>query len=240
VPPYYFAAAAREIGIDLDTAALHTFAQYRDLILEAAEHFNLTAVRDPEAIERRLFLDSLALAAALSDRGLLPTAARVLDIGSGAGLPGLPVRVARPDLHVTLLEATSKRCEFLREAIEALGLEHTAVVEGRAEELARNPALRGAFDLVLARAVAPLPVLIEYSLPFLRAGGHLASSRGGGAEREAEEAARALEELGGRLVEVAELPVEDLTSALVLIEKTRPTPERYPRRTGIPSKRPLR
>lgn len=236
---YDFAAAVRLVDLDLDDMALGRLARYRDAILAGSQRFNLTAIRDAEGIERRLFLDALALAAALQQRDLIPAGCRVLDIGSGAGLPGLPVEIARPDLHMTLLEATGKKCTFLRETIEALGLENADVVEGRAEEQAHELGLRETFDLVVARAVAPLPVLVEYALPFLRVGGHLAAPKGTGAEREVEEAARALDELGGVVREVVALPVEDVVSTLVLVEKVQPTPERFPRRTGIPSKRPL-
>jgi 16S rRNA (guanine527-N7)-methyltransferase len=239
VPDHDFASAIRLLGLDLDATALDRLTRYRDAILAGSQRFNLTAIKDAEGIERRLFLDALALVAALQQRELLPAGCRVLDIGSGAGLPGLPVEIARPDLHITLLEATGKKCTFLRETIEELGLEKADVVEGRAEELAHGPPLREAFDVVIARAVAPMPVLVEYALPFLRVGGHLAAPKGTGAEREVEEAARALEELGGVVREVVVLPVEDMVSTLVLVEKTRPTPERFPRRTGIPSKRPL-
>ena len=235
----HFADATRHLGLGLDTTVFDGLERYRDAILAGSERFNLTAIRSAEGIERRLFLDALALLAALQQRDLLPTGSRVLDIGSGAGLPGIPLAIARPDLRITLLEATSKKCTFLRETIEALGLPHADVAEGRAEELAHDPVLRGSFDLVIARAVAALPVLVEYAVPFLRVGGHLAASKGIGARREVHEAAHALEELGAVVREAVALPVQDVASTLVLVEKVRPTPERYPRRTGIPSKRPL-
>lgn len=239
VPSDDFTSAVRLLGLDLDQTALDRLDHYRDAILAGSERFNLTAIRNAEGIERRLFLDALALVAALQQRDLLSTGVRVLDIGSGAGLPGIPVEICRPGLRMTLLEATGKKCTFLRETIAALGLDNADVVEGRAEELAHDPALRESFDLVIARAVAALPVLVEYALPFLRVGGHLAAPKGTGADREVAEAEKALDELGGVVRELVTLPVEDVASTLVLIEKVRPTPERYPRRTGIPSKRPL-
>jgi len=236
-----FPAATRDLGLELGQRALDRLTDYRDAIVAGSKRFNLTAIRDAEGIERRLFLDALALVAALERRNLLAEDMRVLDIGSGAGLPGVPIAIARPDLRLTLMEATGKKCQFLRDTIDGLGLglERVGVVEGRAEELAHEPELRESFDLVVARAVAALPVLVEYALPFLRTGGHLAAPKGTGAAREVAESARALEELGGVVREVVELPVADVASTLVLIEKVRPTPQRYPRRTGIPSKRPL-
>ena len=220
--------------------AIARFDAYRALIIEAAAKFNLTAVREPDAIERRLFLDALGLARLLTQRTLLPPACRVLDIGSGAGLPGMPVKIARPDLRLTLLDSHAKRCDFLRAVALELNLDALDVVEGRAEECARDPALRENFDLVLARAVAPLPVLIEYALPYLRVGGHLAATKGAAAGRELEESQRALDELGASTAEVVEVASQnDRASSAVLIMKSRPTPDRYPRRTGTPTKRPL-
>ena len=240
MPETSLSDAARQLGFELDAVALERFDTYRSLIIDSAARFNLTAVREPGAIEERLFLDALALGRVLAKRSLLPEAARVLDLGSGAGLPGLPLKIARPDLDLTLLEAHGKRCEFLRSVVAALKLEHVRVVQGRAEELGHDTDLRESFDLVVARAVAPLPVLIEYALPFLRPGGHLAATKGAAAEREVEQATRALAELGGSLVDLAayETP-SGVASTVVVIAKTGPTPGRYPRRTGIPAKRPL-
>jgi 16S rRNA (guanine527-N7)-methyltransferase len=235
-----FASAAREFGYDLDTEALERFRSYRDAISDAAQRFSLTAVRDPSAIERRHFLESLALGRLLTDRGLLPESTRVLDIGSGAGLPGLPLKIARPDLQVSLLESNAKRCAFLREQAVELGLEGVEVLEGRAEPLAHEVRLRESFDLVVARAVAPLAVLLEYALPFLRIGGSLAATKGSGVLREVEEATPALDLLEGALSEVVPLAVAGLPAqSVVLVEKVAPTPPHLPRRAGIPSKRRL-
>src|SRR5688572_14902174 len=232
--------AAESLGLHLSASAIGRLETYRDLIASAAERFNLTAVRQPEAIEQRHLVESLALAALLEREGLLSAGLRVLDIGSGAGLPGLPIAIARPDLQIALLESNSKRCAFLREVLAQLELANVTVLEGRAEELGRDAGQREAYDLVFARAVAPLPVLIEYALPFLRIGGSLAATKGSAGEREVEESTRALSELGaGAIRQVAFEPPEGSPQLLVIIEKERGTPERYPRRAGIPSKRPL-
>jgi 16S rRNA (guanine527-N7)-methyltransferase len=231
---------ARGRQLELDSEAIERFETYRRLMIEAAATFNLTNIRDPAAINRRHFLDALTQTALLQDRGLLPVGCRVIDVGSGAGLPGLPMKIARPDLDLSLLDSHAKRCEFLRRVIDALHLEGARVMEGRAEERGREPELREAFDLTVARAVAPLPVLVELTLPFLRIGGHLAATKGAGAERELLEAGRAIEELGGRQPEIVVLDTHgESESRLVLVKKARPTPEHYPRRTGIPAKRPL-
>jgi 16S rRNA (guanine527-N7)-methyltransferase len=234
-----FGDHARRLRFDLDDVAEARFATYRRLMIESAAKFSLTNIRDPDAIDRRHFLSALADAAALEARGLLPAGARIIDIGSGAGLPALPVKIAKPDLDVSLLDANGKRCAFLRAVIEDLGLDRARVIEGRAEALAHEPGLRESFDLVLARAVAPLPVLVELTLPFVRTGGHLAATKGAGAQRELAEARRAIDELGGAASEVVAVPSEGEPGTLVLVAKARPTPHRYPRRTGVPAKRPL-
>jgi 16S rRNA (guanine527-N7)-methyltransferase len=235
-----FETAAREFGYDLNETALARFRSYRDAIVEAARRFSLTAVREPSAIERRHLLEALALGRLLTNRGLLLEGARLLDIGSGAGLPGLPLKIARPDLAVSLLESNAKRCAFLRQEVVDLGLDGVEVLEGRAETLAHDARLRESFDLVVARAVAPLPVLLEYGLPFLRAGGSLAATKGSGVHREVEEAGPALELLGGALREVVALTVPGLPSqSVVIVEKVALTLSHLPRRAGVPSKRRL-
>ena len=232
--------AARAIGVELDARALSRFAMYRDLMLAGSRRFNLTALRDAEQVETRHFLESLALGRLLGDEGVLGAGGRLLDIGSGAGLPGLPLKILRPDLRVSLLEATGKRCEFLREVVAALELDGAEVLEGRAEDFGHNAPLREQFDVVVARAVAPLSVLLEYALPFLRLGGWLAATKGSAVDEEVAAAGKALSTLGGALRRTLLLRVPGvMDQTLVLVEKVAPTPERYPRRSGMPSKRPL-
>ena len=233
-----FADAARALGLSLDEAAIERLERYRDLIATAAREFSLTALREPAAIERRHLLESLALCRLLDDQGLLPAGARVLDLGSGAGLPGLPLKIARPDVVLGLLEANAKRCRFLRQAVAALDLDAVEVLEGRAEALGHEPSLRAAYNLVLARAVAPLPVLVEYALPFLRPGGHLAATKGAAVAEEIERAQGALTALGGEVVATPSLPGGS-GQIVVLVREVAETPDRYPRRTGLPAKRPL-
>ena len=165
----------------------------------------------------------------------------MIDIGTGAGIPGLPLKIMRPDLAVTLLEAIGKKVRFLEEIVQQLDLKDVQVLHGRAEELARDPAYRETFALALARAVAPLRILVELALPFVRLGGHLAAAKGSGAAREVREAANSLAECGGAVDRLVSLDVPGPGPAprLVIIRKIAPTPERYPRRTGIPQKRPL-
>ncbi len=168
-------------------------------------------------------------------------ASPAIDIGSGAGFPGVPIKIARPDLRITLLEATGKKARFLEELIADLGLPGVSIVNERAETLAHDPEHREAYALAMARAVAPLRVLLELSLPFLRVGGHLAAVKGSGAEREVREAAHSLEILGGEVVAMrkVDVPGPGPEPTLVVVRKVQATPGRYPRRPGVPSKRPL-
>lgn len=236
-----FASAVSELSINLDEFALRRFEQYRDRLASAAQQFNLTTVRDPRAIEVRHFLESLALGRLLESEGLLEADTTVLDIGSGAGIPGLPLQIAYPAVRVTLLESLTKRCVFLQEVVDALGLEQTTVADGRAEEFGRDERYREQFDLVVARAVAPMPVLVEYALPFLRLGGRLAATKGSATLRELDESAGALAELGGKHVKTLRFaPPEGMPQSVILVAKVAPTPQRYPRRPGMATKRPIR
>lgn len=235
-----FETATRDLGYNFDALTLRRFEVYRDRLVESAGQFNLTTVRDPEGIEVRHFLESLAFARLLEGLGLLKPGARVLDIGTGAGFPGLPLQIAYPEIEVTLLESLTKRCLFLQAVVEELGLTRTRVLDGRAEDFGRDEQYREGFDLVVARAVAAMPVLVEYALPFLRVGGHLAATKGSATVREVEQSERALQELGGTHGGTYRFePPGGMAQSVVLVEKTRPTPDRYPRRPGVASKRPL-
>lgn len=232
-------AVANRLRFALTAGQVARLERYAERVLEENRRTNLTSVRDREGIYTRHFAESLALLRALEDRGLV--ASPLIDIGTGAGFPGLPMKIARPDLEVTLLEATGKKARFLEAVVAELELEGVTVVEGRAEEIARDPAHREAYPLALARAVAPLRVLLEYALPFVEVGGALAAPKGSAAPRELREAAHALELLGGEVLsaERLELPVEGPAPTLVIVRKVAATPEGYPRRPGMPAKRPL-
>jgi len=218
---------------------VEAFRAYIRLIIEEGRRVNLTALRDPEAIERRHFGESLALLDALESLGAFASPA--IDIGSGAGFPGLPIKIVRPALQLTLLEATGKKARFLELAVRSLGLTGVAVVQGRAEELAHDARHREAYALAMARAVGPLRVLAELALPFLRIGGFLAAPKGSGAPREVREARNALDICGGEVtaVQALDVPGPGPAPTLVLVRKVRGTPPQYPRRPGIPAKRPL-
>ena len=226
------------IGLDLPSEQLSRLETYADLLATSAH--NLTSARDRDQVHSRHLMESLALGKLLSDRGLLPDAAGVLDLGAGGGLPGIPIVIAWPDIRLTLLESVAKKCSFLEDTAKVLRLPGVAVLEGRAETFGRDPDHRERYDLVLARAVAPLPVLLEYALPFLRTSGHLAAVKGSSAHREIEAAHAALGELSGHIVETLDLESPgQMPQVVVLVEKTGRMDDRFPRRAGLPSKRPL-
>jgi len=212
---------------------------YLRMLLEARRRASLTSLADRESIQRRHFLESIALLSALEDAGVV--ASPVIDIGTGAGIPGLPVKIARPDLEMTLVEATGKKARFVKAVVQQLGLPGVSVLHARAEELAHDPSHRAVYALALARAVAPLRILVELTLPFARIGGCLATPKGSGAAREVKEAEKALAVCGGAVerVERLDIPAPGPAPTLVLVRKVAETPEGYPRRAGIPRKRPL-
>ena len=236
------ALAAHRIGIDLDAEALALFERYRDLLLLRNAQFNLTAIRDPAVIEEKLFLDALAILPALdaatasSARGARDRV-QLVDVGSGGGFPGLPLKIARPYLDLTLIDATAKKTAFLNEVIATLGLDYACAVHGRAEDLGRSPEFRGRFNIATARAVSGLPVLFEYVIPFLLVGGTALLPKGLQIDEELRAGRRAAAILGAEIVSADCLPVEG--TRLIVAAKERPTSAAYPRRTGLPSRIPL-
>jgi 16S rRNA (guanine527-N7)-methyltransferase len=224
-------------GIDLDERAAARFDVYRDLLVAWNARFNLTAIVEPAEIDRRLFLDTLMLLPAMDAAVAETSSPRLIDIGSGAGFPGLALKVARPAWQVTLVEATGKKVDFLRACIGELGLRGVAAHHGRAEDLGRDPAYRERFDLATARAVASLPTLLELCAPFLRLGGRAYFPKGLNLAEEFEAGRRAAPLVGVRLVGAEVLPGDQTT--LVVAEKVGQTPWRFPRRSGIPTKEPL-
>lgn len=236
---YAFTEVVDELSFLTERPDRDLLATFRDLLIENREAGGLTSVSDPAEVDRRHIGESLVLLEALEEAGALASPA--IDIGSGGGLPGIPIKIARPDLELTLLETTAKKAAFLRRAVERLGLTGVAILNARAEEAGRDPAHRQAYGLALARAVAPLPVLVELALPLLRVGGALASPKGSRAADEAESARHALAECGGEVADVRrlELPWQGTAPTLVIVRKVAPTPEKYPRKPGTPARRPL-
>ncbi|MGC8825902.1 MAG: 16S rRNA (guanine(527)-N(7))-methyltransferase RsmG [Anaerolineae bacterium] len=231
------AEGARRFGLALTPAQLEQFRKYCDELMEWNRRFNLTAIEERDQIQVKHFLDSLSLLTVWRPEGQ-PS---VMDVGAGAGFPGLPLKIVCPQLRLTLVEAAAKKVEFLRHIIALLGLSDVIALHERAEALGRRPPYREQYDLVVARAVAALPELAEYTLPFARVGGLVAAYKGPAAAQEVQAAEFALAVLGGRLERLVRVEVPGLAEerCLVLIRKAAPTPAQYPRRPGIPHKRPL-
>jgi len=230
-----FAAAAREVGVTLTPSQLEQFRNYYRELLAWNRRVNLTAITDYRDVLTRHFLDSLTVLP------LVETAVRIVDVGTGAGFPGIPLLIARPDLQVCLVDSVGKKTAFCRHVVSVLGLAGATIITARAEDLGRDPKHREAYEAVVSRAVDRLPVLAEYLLPLCAAGGRVIVPKKGGLEGELACARAALAELGGRLAAVSPVTVPGLQDgrALVIIEKRFATPDRYPRRAGMPHKRPL-
>jgi 16S rRNA (guanine527-N7)-methyltransferase len=240
--------AARKMGFALTPAHLRAFQAYYEQLIEWNQRFNLTAVTEYDQGQIRHFLDSLSCLLAIGTSrgerwwpGVPAPGTRAIDVGSGAGFPGLPIKILHPHLDLTLLEDTGKKTEFLKHVVAHLRLESVTVIHGRAEEVGQDKAHRERYDLVLARAVADLPVLVEYLLPLCRLGGKCVAQKGGSAREELTAAQHAITVLGGQVhyVVPVELPGLAETRHLVVIDKMAGTPQTDPRRPGIPSKRPL-
>jgi len=229
--------AAELCQIELSAAEDAAFARYADELIAWNQRINLTAITDPTSMAIRHFLDSLTLAKVLDLRSDL----RIIDVGSGAGFPGIPLQIVCPQLDMTLLEATGKKVTFLEHIIDTLKLPNARALKGRAEEIGRMREHRAAYDVAVARAVARLPILLEYLLPLVKIGGLCIAMKGKTAHDEAESSAHALSVLGGRLsrIEAFQLPDVEETHYLVLVEKVATTPALYPRRPGLPTQQPL-
>lgn len=228
-----------DAGLILEDSTADKFCRYADLLVEWNEKINLTAITDAYGIECKHFLDSCLPFSMFA----IPQGCRIIDVGTGAGFPGIPVKLMRPDIKLTLLDSLNKRLRFLSEVSASLGL-YADLVHGRAEELGMTSSesgMRESFDLATARAVASLPVLCEYCLPFVKHGGYFAALKGAGAQAELEDSKRAVELLGGSLEKVCEysLPNGD-GRTLILIKKVRRTPSEYPRSKGRMNKKPLK
>ena len=206
------------------------------LLMEWNGRMDLVAEAPEEELFDRHMIDSLTVL----KTGLLPRAGSLIDVGTGAGFPGMALALARPDLRVTLLDSQQKRLNILRETAEKTGAENVTLVHARAEDAARKPELREGFDAAVARAVAPLNILCEYLLPFVKVGGYALCWKGPAAGEEAEDGAFAAEKLGGRLEPFIEMPQQGTRHVLVPVFKIEKTLPQYPRKNGIPAKRPLK
>ena len=228
---------ARALGLNLTTTQIDLFGIYLERLRDWSLTANLTSIIGPEEIQLKHFVDSLTVTRMLPPEGSL----RLLDVGSGAGFPGMPLKIARSSLSLFLLDSIGKKTRFLEHLTQDLGLEDVTVLTGRAETLARREDLRESFDFVVSRAVAPLSTLLELTLPFCRVGGKVVAQKIASYKNEPGDFRHALSELGGSFRQEVPVSVEGLDQdrRLLLFQKTSPTPDRYPRRPGIPAKRPL-
>lgn len=233
------ADGARELGLDLSEAQLQQFQRYYEVLTDWAQRVSLTAVRDSEGIQRRHFLESAAILPVLEQEGLSLEDKSLVDVGSGTGVPGIPLKILVPSLTLTVVEAKHRKVEFLEALLSELDLSDVTVMPRRAEESGRDPRHRDQYDFAVAKALAPLRTLVELTLPFLRMGGVVIAPKGKETEAEVKDARIALEMLKGALRAVEPLPLSEPQQHVILVDKELPTPLRFPRRPGVPAKRPL-
>jgi len=231
-------SGAKKLGLHLNSQQLEQFHIYYQELIDWNQRMNLTRITDYEEVQIKHFLDSLTVALALK-----PPIGSVslIDVGTGAGIPGVPLKILLPDIKLVLLDATAKKAAFLHHIKHKLGLDNVDIVVGRAEDVAHEAQYREKFELVLSRAVAQLPTIVELTLPFCAIDGSFIAQKKGFIDLEISQAARAISLLGGDLREVKKIDLEEFTEErqLVIIDKLSPTPHQYPRRPGIPAKRPL-
>ena len=238
-PMDLLAIGVAELGLNLSPEQFSQFDIYYRELADWNQRVNLTSITERAAVQVKHFLDSLTVSLAYPQG--MPPKLRIVDIGAGAGFPGLPLKLAYPNTHLLMVESVGKKARFLEHLVELLSLSDVEVMTGRAEDLAHKPELRENFDLALGRGVAKLPVLMEYTLPFCAVDGCLVVLNHRSVEGEFAGAANALGILGGRMGEIHPVEISGLTDdrVVLVVDKVKATPERYPRNPGTPAKRPL-
>lgn len=230
-----FKAGLSELNITCSEKQLQQFLDYYEFLVETNKVMNLTAITEFDEVVEKHFLDSLSLSKIYK----LNQDITILDLGTGAGFPGIPLKIVFPEIQLVLADSLNKRIKFLQEVIEKLGLEKVEAVHGRAEEMARNKCYREHFDLCVSRAVANLSSLSEYCIPFVKEGGKFISYKSGEIDEEAEKAKKAITVLGGKIEDIYKFDLYEQKRSFVIIQKERKTPKAYPRKAGTPTKEPL-
>ena len=228
---------SEDLGIELDELAKKRFSEYKELLKKWNKKFNITAITDDIEIDVKHFLDSLTP----FKTELFEGKKKIIDIGTGGGFPGIPLKIVNNDLDITLMDSLNKRIRFLDMVIEELEFDNIEAIHGRAEELSRTPEYREQYDICISRAVASLDTLSEYCIPFVKVGGYFVSMKGPGYEEELKDSYGAINTLGGKVMDtiVVPIPNSDIEHSLVIIKKVKETPAAYPRGGGKPRKKPL-
>lgn len=230
-----------KLKINISDRQMEQFISFYDILTERNKVMNLTAITDPVEIIEKHFLDSLSLVKAMDLSGEM----KIIDVGTGAGFPGIPLIISYPQLSITLLDSLNKRIGFINDVIKLLNLKNIETIHGRSEELGKNIKYREQYDLCVSRAVANLSVLSEYCIPFVKIGGKFVSYKSGNFTDEVENALNSVEKLGGKLGEIVDFSMKDsirseeIGRSLIVIDKIKVTPNKYPRKAGIPAKEPL-
>ena len=226
-----------DLNIELDDHQLESFTTYKELLKEWNQKINITSITEDVEIDIKHFLDSLTPIST----NLMDGKKKLIDIGTGGGFPGIPLKLYNPELEVTLLDSLNKRIIFLDEVIKNLNLKDIEAVHGRAEELGRTREYREVYDICISRAVAALDTLAEYCMPFVKVGGYFIAMKGPDVEEELKESEKGIEILGGKIIktEILTLPESDIRHSLIIIEKIKETPTKYPRAGGKPRSNPL-
>ena len=227
---------SKDLKIHFSVEQLEQFFAYMKLLIEWNEKMNLTAIIEPEEIVLKHFIDSITILKEIEDNS------KVVDVGTGAGFPGIPISIMNPTLKITLVDSLNKRLIFLQEVVNQLNLHNIEIVHARAEEFGQNKKYRGSFDISTSRAVANLSTLSEYLIPLVKVNGKAISMKASEAEEEINEAKKAIDVLGGKIEKIEEfnLPQSDIGRTVIIIKKEKETPNKYPRKPGTPSKEPIK
>lgn len=226
-----------KLNIKLSDNQIEQFIKYYEMLIETNKVMNLTAITEPSEVISKHFIDSLSIVKAMD----MSKNMKIIDIGTGAGFPGIPIKISFPQLEVTLLDSLNKRINFLNGVINELKLEKIETIHGRSEEFGRDKNYREAYDLCVSRAVANLSTLSEYCLPFVKVGGRFVSYKSGSCKEEVDNSLNSVDKLGGIHRKIVEFDLDntDISRSLIIIEKIKNTPGKYPRKPGTPSKEPL-